>query len=117
MTAPSEAHHLVVKLLTLPVADAVWRSHRWSYEGDRWQELVLSLLSRVLSIPEVNVRDLTNRLRFLGLLDVAAWAAIGGRSKGPAPHDILVRGTLDLFEEPGVRRSEAVRAVPVINDT
>jgi hypothetical protein len=115
MPVRTEAHHIVAKLLTLPAAEEICRNHRWLHEGERWQELILSLLSRVLSLPEGDVRALTNRLRLLGLLNVADWAATRERSGNRAANDI-VRRSLELLQEAGAGKSEASKAITVIHD-
>jgi hypothetical protein len=69
-----EARYAIQTLLTLPHAARVLAGHRWSHEVGRWQELIHCLLEATLSQPSKQVRELTARLAFLGLLTPEAWA-------------------------------------------
>jgi hypothetical protein len=116
MSAPGEAHHLVAKLLTMPVAHEVLTSHRWAHEGERWQEMIFCFLTQVIPLPEEEVRGLTNRLRVLGLLDITAWAAIREASRrGAHEANDLMRRVREVLEEGGVTSPHAARGAATIH--
>lgn len=110
MSKHSDVHHVVAKLLTIPGADAIVQGHRWRHEADREHELVFALLTRVLPLPESEVRALAHRLRFLGLLDLHEWAEV------PGADDVVERRTLEVLVESGVEPDDAQRAITVLGE-
>jgi hypothetical protein len=114
MKKHSDVHHAIAKLLTIPDADSIIQSHQWRHEGDREHELIFALLTRVISLPESDVRVIAHRLRLVGLLDLDEWVDLPGTSQDE--RDVLERRTLDILSESGVDDGEATRAVGAIRE-
>lgn len=58
-------------------------NHLWVWEGDRWNELVFALLATITNVSDEKVRELTEKLSNLDLLDVTRLTEIcskGGRT-------------------------------------
>jgi len=111
-----EAHHLVVKLLTLPEAAVIAEEHPWPRETDRWRELVFALLTRVISRPEQEIRDLTNRLQLLGLLEIDECGEMPLRGTIPDPTGVHYRRMLEVFNDTKISRAEAIAGSRAIHE-
>src|SRR5262245_38169879 len=74
MSEQNDAAFLVRSLLAQPQAHEILALHRWSDEAERWRELVHVLLNSVISLPDLRVREIVDRLAVLGLLDPEAYA-------------------------------------------
>lgn len=112
MSKTSDAHFLIAKLFSQPTAEQVWQSHPWPHEEDRWQELVFCLLSRCLTRPEVEVRQLTGLLRFLNLLKVSDWD--DSEAADDSDNNRVAERAFEVLTENGINAADAKRCVEVI---
>jgi len=98
--ASDEAQFVLRSLLAQAEPD--WRSHHvWFWEAQRWTELLVALLVRVASVPELEARALAGRMGLLELLDVAVLTERARNPRGPRArqHDARSRA---LFAESGI---------------
>ena len=109
MATHDEVHHLIRKLLTVDGAQAVWQSHRWRNEADREHELIVALLMRLLPQPPSATRELANRLRFLGLLNLKEWQEADRKDLA-----VLTKQTLREMRDFGLKSADANRAVALL---
>jgi transposase InsO family protein len=108
MSDADDAVFLVRSLLTQPQADAVLALHRWSDEAERWRELVHVLLNPAISLPDLQVRDIVDRLSVLGLLDPEAWTR--------TPATVERRRMVAELSKLGVEPAEAERAANILSE-
>jgi len=106
--ATSEAAFELRNALLVEAVETTF-AEAWLWEVDRWKELVFALLSRIVSIPEDDVRELTERLLDLELLDVGELAKLSKEVDEPIGHRLT-----NVMAEWGVAGEEARIAVTTI---
>lgn len=109
----AEATYLLRKALSLYGAELAI-SHPWVWEGERWKELVFALLAQVSDLSEDKVRELTDQLDYLDLLDIPALAELCRNRQAPDPNDLLARRILELLQEKGLSLAQAKRGLGAI---
>ena len=111
----TEAQYLMRKIVALEAAD-VAAIHPWLRESDRWNELVLALLTRISSMAEPELRALVDAMSGAGLLDIPALAAIPRGPAGPDAQDTHARRVLEFMVEAGIGAEDAQRGLAAICD-
>ncbi len=115
-TSPvAEAQFLLRKLVTSQAADAV-DAHPWLWEFDRWEELTFALMTRVVDLPEAELRELTERLGEMGLLNVDVLASIREGANASHPSNPASSHILTLLQESGFTDDEAKRTLTTISE-
>ncbi len=107
-----ETQYLLRKLLALETADLASGNH-WLWEGDRWKELVFALLAHITGLAEDQVRELTDHMENLGLLDVGTLASIG-KGSSPDLNSPNARHILELLQENGFSPEESQSGLTTI---
>jgi hypothetical protein len=90
--------------------------HPWLYEFDRWQELVFALLTRITQLEEGEVREITEELADLDLIDVTALAKIPAITPDTRVKSDRARHILDLLLEHGFNEEEALRGLKTLRE-
>ena len=109
-----EATYAVRKALTL-AAEELASHHPWVSEHDRWRELVFALLTRIVDMPQEDLRMATHLLDRLGLLEIPALSDATPGSGSP-DSAITAKRILEVFEHSGFDPDEAVRSLTAIRE-
>lgn len=109
-----DARYALHKAVVLYGADLVG-SHPWAWEIARWKELVFSFLTRVSRLPEKVLRNLTNRMQDLGLLEIETLASLSRAGKGSAiEQGAYGRRIMELLQESGLSQEESRQGLTTI---
>jgi len=111
----TEAHYLLRKLLSLEAAD-LSLNHAWVWETDRWKELVFALLTRVTDMDEAHLRDITERMNDIGLLDIDSLAASPAIDQASGQIDPHSRHIIEYFLECGFQPEEAQNGLQTVRE-
>lgn len=84
-------------------------THPWFFEGDRWKELIFALLIPATGLPEARVRELTDLMQDLDLLEVKKLAVMQS-----AQDKVHAQRIVDLMIEMGVNEEHASVALNAI---
>jgi len=89
-------------------------THRWVWEGARWNALVLTLLAQICGASEQELRTLVEHLSDLDLLRVDALAGLIKGRKEPDREQTLSRRVENLLTSGGLNPDEAKVGLAVI---
>jgi hypothetical protein len=115
MPATTETTYQIRRLLSMRGAASVLRRHRWSHEGDRWQELITALLCECLSLRPLEVSKLVRHMRILKLIQPETWLSDEEAVGEPSIADPASK-LLEIFDEHGVSAKESKTGVDVIRE-
>ncbi len=104
-----EAQFAIMRLEMLEGA-RVLNSHPWYSEGDRWAELVFSLLNELTPLTEAEVRWITLALSRAGMLEVADLAAARSSDGSTDTDAPLIRRIVQLLVDAGCTPEQAKNA-------
>ena len=102
-----EAHYVLRRAVKRQGA-VLAAGHPWLYEFDRWKELVFALLTRVTQLSEDEVREITEDLAELDLLDVSTLAKVPAVNPGSQVKNHHAQHILVLLNESGFSEQEAL---------
>lgn len=88
--------------------------HRWLFETDRWNELVVSLLKQVISMDENRIRTIVGYLSNLDLIDIELLASLYNQNQGPDFSNPTVTRIKEFLEENNVVQAEINQSVIVL---
>jgi hypothetical protein len=108
-----EAKYILRKSLTIEGADLTM-DHLWIWEGERWKELVFSLLSKVIDFSENEIRNLVNDLQELELLNIETLSSFSRMNTIPDFENLYAHHILELFQENGISEADAKKGVTVM---
>ncbi len=90
--------------------------HQWPSEHDRWVELIFALVSRIVDMPELEVRDVIKDLDDLDLLDIGRLSEIPEARDGvdlDFPH---ARRIFESLSESGFTQEDSESSVLVMHE-
>jgi hypothetical protein len=101
---------LLRKMLFTEGADLI-NNHLWIFEGDRWKELVFALLTKIVDLPESEVRGLVGVMDDLDLLEIQTLSNIVENDTGPNFDSRDARHISELLQENGFSQDDAQKAI------
>lgn len=101
----AEEQYLLRKTLT-SMSSEFADFHPWLMESDRWNELVFAFLCRISDKPESEIRELTDIMSNLDLLDIQSLANLT-REQIQADESSIARHIQQLMEERGFSPEQA----------
>jgi hypothetical protein len=108
-----DAKYFIQKLIVTE-GDDLEKNHPWIWEHDRWKELVFAVLTQVLPFNHSEIRQLTEQMSSMSLLDIESLSLIPIGKSDELLNNKHAAQMMDFFIDVGFEEEEGERSIIAI---